>query len=336
MVSRLCLLLVCGCLLAGCGDPEEVWIDTSQALVPEPPPLSATAPALPAIPGARNELPLIENQSLVASDVRSLTRAALQKARASQENLFRELRDRLAETYRAELEGVRQTTIIEVIQQYDEDLTQAFVDIRAKFEAHALQVGPLVHRLSWLAGFPDPDPRSRRTPRGTYIERKEAEESAKIRPEIDRLRAQYQAEVQEILSRLALDLRADLEALADEVDDKDRETLLRAESEAREQASIGLARLEESAFDARKVLEAVPGVVVQRDPVPAKPAEVWRAQNRDLYPQEERLRSEALIFARSRGWRLSKMKRGVPDRTQEFLEWRKSMGLNDLATSPGP
>lgn len=336
MVPRLVLLLACAPFLAGCGEPDEVWIDTSQALVPEPPPLAATAPALPAIPGARNELPPIEKQSLVASDVRSLTRAALEKARASQENLFQELRDRLAETYRAELEGVRQQTIIEVIKQYDEDLTKAFEDIRARFEAHALEIGPLVHRLSWLAGFPDPDPRNRRNPRGTYIEKKEAEEAAKIRPEIDRLRAEYRAEVEEILSRLALDLRADLESLAEEAGDKDREALLRAEREAREQASVGLARLEESAFDARKVLEAVPGVVVEREPVPAKPAEVWRAQNRDLYPQEERLKSEALIFARSRGWRLSTMKRGVPDRTQEFLEWRKSMGLNDLATSPGP
>lgn len=319
-------------LAGGCGQtgPDRLYINLDQALkqaeADQPPPLAARTPALPGLEGENSEIPAVPRQIVLGDDMEALTKEALDKVRANQQRLYAQIRERLLEGYEAELAAAMAERREEVLGSYQTDLDQAFEDIRRRFEASAMEAGPLVFRLSWLAGFPDPDPSNRRAPRGNAVEQAMGEEAAEIRPKLAAIRRAYHEAIAAILERIKYDSRADYEALDDvEASEKDR-LAARADLEAREAAATALASLVDSAFDAQRTLEGVPAAAVQRTAAPSLPAGSMSPKAREVFPLRDRIMSEARAFAGARGAVLSLDSRGAKDATQEFMEWRNNKG----------
>lgn len=329
LLPRLSLGLCATALLAGgcsVNKPPLLFVDLDR--------LEAIAPAVPsdgfatrglkglkAISGSMAALP---EQITLSEDSRALSQEAWREVQASREKLFQDLKRKLTLTYLSEVQGLRDEKRLELAEKELEKLERVWEVIRGKFEILAAKTGPLTYRLSWLAGFPDPDPNSRRRSLVDELRKAQLEESAELRKQIKALEDSYRAEVRALLANLEADNESALAQVIEQEKLQDGDLIRQAETEARRRAAQVLSAISESAFTPESSLPAQPASLAQGAAAQAKRPQDWRSEYRSPWPLRARLKDEAMIFVRLQGGAWSPTAKGAKDATQEFLKWRRS------------
>ncbi len=317
------VLLAGGCAVS---KPPLMFVDLNrlEALsTPAPHGVFATQ-GLKGLKASSGLLPALPEQVTLSEDSRALSQEAWREVQASREKLFEDLKKKLTLTYLSEVQGLRDEKRRELAEREIEKLEKVWEVIREKFEVLASKTGPLNYRLSWLAGFPDPDPNSRRRVFSNEMRQAQLEESAEIRKEILKLEAAYRDEVKGLLASLAAENDAALAQVIEQEKLQDRDLVRQAETEARRRAAQALSAISESAFTPESSLPAQPAASAQGVAAEAKRPLDWRSEFRSPWPLRARLKDEAMIFVRLQGGSWSSSAKGAKDATEEFLEWRSS------------
>lgn len=301
-----------------------VDLDKIEALSPAMPPGSFTTQGLKGLKASSGALAALPEQITLSEDSRALSQDAWREVQASRERLFQDLKKKLTLTYLAEVQGLRDERRLELAQKELEKLDKVWEQIRIKFEAMAAKTGPLTYRLSWLSGFPDPDPRSRRRSFVDDQRKAQLEESAAIRKEIQELETVFRQEVRALLTNLEAEKDSALAQVIEQENLQDADLARQAETEARRRAAQVLSAISESAFTPEGSLPAQPAVAAQGASAQAKRPQDWQSPARSPWPLRARLKDEAMIFVRLQGGAWSATSKGAKDSTQEFLEWRRS------------
>ena len=215
---------IVGFCAAGCSSPakEAVTVDLSKVPAtawetgtPTPPPVKTTAGPTPVLIPGRPAVELVTQ----AKDVRAVETLLAEQ----QEETRRRLEKGLTQLYarlarRFELKELAALSDRER-KRYDD----VNANIRLVFEQYAADRLPRVTRLAFLAGFPDPNPKSvpPETPLGN-LSQKKFEEAKSLRTEIALLDESFEATVRALLdeidnqnsmdrtdSRLKIELNAD-------------------------------------------------------------------------------------------------------------------------------
>lgn len=309
--------------LIGCTPaPERVSIDLTTLARQE---FVAVASATPGgtIGGIRanDSLAAAPKRNLLVGSGQSEANVALAAARDSQERAYKEALADLTKSFKAAAAAKGREESALLRERYRAKFGDLYDGLRAEFEKHADQVGPLWVRLSTLAGFPDKAPASKRLPPPVdFIARKEALEAIEIRKQIALLDAAYRKRAAEQIEDLRQEFRlerSDLEAkkiLGVEA------AVLEAEQEAKRIAADVLKGLEKSMINEIEKLEAVAGssvTITSSTTIDALPG----GDQGPEWTSAQRLVARANLFARTRGYRLEPPGPGVRDATKEFSIW---------------
>lgn len=317
------VLLAGGCSVS---KPDLIFVDLDkiEALSPAAPVGTFATQGLKGLKASTGSLAALPEQITLTEDSRALSQEAWREVQASREKLFDDLKKKLTLTYLSEVQGLRDEKRRELAEKEVEKLEKVWDQIRAKFEALARKTGPLNYRLSWLSGFPDPDPNSRRRVFGNEMRQAQLEESAKIRTEIRALEAAYREEVRALLATVAADNDAALAQIIEQEKLQDGDLIRQAETEARRRAAQVLSAISESAFTPESSLPAQPAALASGVGAQPKRPQDWSSEFRSPWPLRARLKDQAMIFVRLQGGTWSSTSKGAKDATQEFLEWRRS------------
>lgn len=331
--TSLAVIAIVALGISGCArDPELVWVDLS-----ETEPESTRFVRVPTRPGLQPEggsLEAMPEQSLAIGDSEETIRLAIAQIKEDQQLLFLDLKEKLFEQLRAEVRTANNSQREQVIAEYQAAFAEALEEISVMFASHAEIVGQKWHRLSWLAGFPDPDPRSRRIPReGDHIGEQRIDEAKRLREEIALLEEQFRAQTDEILNSLRDGLRADVAAIADELETEIAKARDQADAQAREASLKAIQDVDESALNLEEKLPALPGTTTVPRAVPGTRAETWSTQETN-FSRKQQLRSLARLYAASVGAKLAESPQGAADHTQEFWNWVNERKLGASANSP--
>jgi hypothetical protein len=320
-------LIAMALLTGGCSSKSPalfVDLDRIEAQSPPIPPSAFVTQGLMGMAGQASELPGLPAQITLSDDSKALSQEAWSEVQASRERLFQDLKTKLGRSYLAEVQSLRDEKREELEKKHEARLEKAWNEIRIKFEKLSAQTGPLVHRLSWLSGFPDPDPGSRRKSTSDKLRQGELDEAAALRKQISALEAQYRLEVKSLLKGLEADKDSTLISLIEQEKREDANLLRQAEAEAKRRAAQALSAISESAFSPEGSLPAQPPVKVQGPDVRAKSPTDWSSSPRSPWPLRDRLKDEAMIYIRLKGGKVASTPKGAQDVTKEFLAWRRS------------
>ena len=315
-------------LAGGCSvdKPQALFVDLDrlEALAPPAPAGIFSTPGLQGLKASSGSLAALPEQITLSEDSRALSQEAWREVQASREKLFQDLKRKLTLTYLSEVQGLRDEKRLELAEREQERLEKVWLVIRSKFEALAAKTGPLTFRLSWLSGFPDPDPNSRRRSTQDQLRQAQLAESAELRKQIKGLEDAYRDEVKALLANLAAESDSALAKVIEEEKLQDGDLIRQAEAEARRRAAQALSAISESAFTPESSLPAQPAALAQGAAAQAKRPQDWRSESRSPWPLRARLKDEAMIFVRLQGGTWSSTSKGAKDATQEFLKWRRS------------
>lgn len=312
----------------GCSGPkpEKLYINLSAAAsqIPAPSGPGFRTFGQKGMPSASSQLPGLPAQITLSDDSRELSKEAWDEVQASRDRLYQDLKAKLTRSYLAEVRGLREERRKDLEEAHAKKLDLAWEAIRGKFDELSKQTGPMMHRLSWLSGFPDPDPSSRRRSASDKLKQSELEEAATIRGKIKELEERYRLEVKSLLAGVQADKDSVLNRLLEEEGRQDAGLVRQADAEARRRAAQALSAIAETDFQPRGVLPAQPALTAVDPGIKARPATDWAAPPRSPWPLSERLRDEAMIYIRLQGGVTSPTPDGARDVTQEFLAWRRS------------
>jgi len=327
--SGICLGLAATAVLGGgCSGsrPERLYVNLSAAAsqIQDQPGQAFRTFGQKGLPGVAAELPGLPAQITLSDDSRELSREAWDEVQASRDRLYQDLKAKLTSSYLAEVRGLREEKRMDLEEAHAKKLDSAWEGIRKKFDELSKQTGPLMYRLSWLSGFPDPDPSSRRRSLSDKLRQAELEEAAKIRTKIKELEDHYRLEVRSILAGIQAEKDSVLNRLVEEENRQDADLVRQADAEAKRRAAQALSAIAESDFQPQGVLPSQPALKVQDPGVKPKPATDWDSPPRSPWPLNARLKDEAMIYIRLQGGVFSPTAQGAKDVTQEFLAWRRS------------
>ncbi len=290
-----------------------------QGIAPKP----LTAPAM-SMPPLSEEVILGESASSVKSaDV--LIRRNRIKA-------YRELEARLREVYVAEVQRAEQDQVDALAPAKTAAAEAARVKLRTIFEDYAVQRGPLVTRIALIAGFPDPDPHSRRPPvEDSPVVQKRLDEAKSLRAQIAELDTAYSATVASLLAGVDKESDADLTRIKAGMELARTQAEQKAKVDAAKQArSIESSIGPSLASEGDTVLPAVPGRSIPGRSVATKalqPQVSPVAISNDEVARMQQLQDELAIWLAINGYRQAESRKDAPDRTSVFIEWRKSHHL---------
>lgn len=263
-------------------------------------------------------------QITLSDDSRELSRQAWDEVQASRDRLYQDLKAKLSRSYLAEVRGLREDKRKELEEAHIRSLDSAWKGIREKFDDLSKKTGPMNYRLSWLSGFPDPDPSSRRRSVSDKLRQAELDEAAKIRTRVKELEDQYRLEVRSLLAGLQAEKDSALNRMTEEENRQDADLVRQADAEAKRRAAQALSAIAETDFQPQGILPAQPSIRVQDPGVKATSATDWSSESRSPWPLNERLKDEAMIYIRLQGGIFSPGPEGARDVTREFMAWRRS------------
>lgn len=326
--SLLTIILAFG--VCGCGpDPEVVSINWSR-LQPqtEITVVPTHRPQRVVVQGSSATIPVSPQKQLYVDSAQGRAESALDLIRAEQERAFRQIVEDLRRAYSRDVARWGITEAERIDASYEAQLDQAYADFRAVFERYTPELGELWIEIANLAGFPDPDPKSKRVPRQTdQVATKRFERSKVIRTRIQELANDYRREIESVLANLQ---RARLEALSDRdtrLTEMQQEREQEALAQARAIVQVAVGRLEATALDPRQVLPTVPAESVA---IPAAEASTF-GQRFTAPPQREseaQIRKRVDIFLAVRHYKLGQKGRDVTD---EFLTWQRTFRASNSA-----
>jgi len=312
----------------GCSGPkpERLYVNLAalESQIQSPPGPGFRTLGQKGLPSASSELPGLPAQITLSDDSRELSKEAWDEVQASRDRLYKDLKAKLTRSYLAEVRGLREEKRKDLEAAHAKKLDLAWEGIRQKFDGLSKQTGPLMYRLSWLSGFPDPDPSSRRRSVSDKLRQAELEEAAGIRAKIKGLEDQYRLEVKSLLASIQTERDSILNTLMEEESRQDAGLVRQADAEAKRRAAQALSAIAETDFQPQGVLPAQPSLSVQDPGIKAKPATDWDSAPRSPWPLNARLKDEAMIYIRLQGGVFSPTSEGARDVTREFLAWRRS------------
>lgn len=330
MVRPAALGLVFVALLSGCAPsrPPLVYVDLDRAAGDAPFSLDIDTPQVPPDPpaGSSSQLEALSAQRLDFSANASRLAKVQEEVRAAQEETIRQLTAELRRSYLKEVDELERQRLAEIDDTRTEAFSRAWERMRARFERYASDRGPDAIRLAVYAGFPNP---SLALDRGgvpwSNAERRQLEQGRVLRTKLQSLKADFDADMDEIIAEAGEEVAATLNRLRLEMEERRAAAEARARQEA-DQQTLELVKDLESVLSGKSevILPSKPGVKITTDapkPLPRPPVLDTREAQRLLRRSREAVRSEVGIWAAQQGYELTSNK-SAPDRTDEFLEWR--------------
>lgn len=326
---RAAIVFIVGLLAAGCAQPrvQPAFVDYARVTANLAPSGPAVLPQSPDVS--------IDTQGSIAPRAGEVVRSANNEARRAailqliaENRLIAEndLAERLREAYLAEVDRLESEMLGDLDERRKKLLESTFASLRPIFEEYAQRrTAPLV-RLSLYAGFPDPDPNSRRPlPEAEKFALARAKDAVDKRKQLQQIEAWYQAQVEGALQKASDDISEQIVNLRIELERQRLDAETRARREAAAQVNTELADINPSlAQSAPLVLKASPGETVRvasgRSPLVISPPPDRSATI--LRQAREQARLDAKVWAATEGYRLSES-RSAPDKTDEFLAWRR-------------
>ena len=331
--SRAALALLC---LAGCASPKTtVWVDTDQVFreapapvrtsVPSPKPPGPLPPATFTIPGRPAEV-LTGRSS--ATPNRTVSATAGQEEQA-----LKALQRRLEAIY------ARQANFYEAEQRrlLGDPEKQAFEQIRpqllAAFQKYGHERMPVFLKLISLVGFPDPNPHNNPPPAGLRpVPLANWQQANALRDQLEKMDTAYSQEATALLAqsaRLADQKRLEL---LKKVDAFRRQMMERAVTEAANPLRKSLTSVDLTiGGDAPIQVPATAPVTVTIPGLPAMNPLPKVEFEEDLLSDSARKREikhDLEIWLGINNLTLAPQPRkGVPDRTSEFSNWRRQQRL---------
>lgn len=324
----LCLIgLVSALLFCGCARPtvQSVYVE-----LPAAPDLAVEKdnyrPKTFRLPAETWSLPALDNSEGAAEA--STAKRINDKIAHDRLQLFKQLQARLLATYRRKADRLRIDQLAHFAQLRSDALDGANQVISEKYKAYADQKGPLVIRLALLAGFPDPDPESRRTPSVTDVAgKRQFAEMKDLRLKIKSLDEGFDAAIQEVLRKTNKLTDAQIEELRSELE----------RQIATEEASVkhlAAEEFEKSRKELRPLLadqpplalHAVPAATMKFPEASVQPPEVPSPVVSEELRKEprNRLEAELRIWLSLNHYQLVAKGKGR-DATQEFLRWKQTI-----------
>lgn len=273
--------------------------------------------------------------TLPAHDVRTIARSQdLLRAQIQEEysRARRALTARLLKFYESDL---RQFTL-NLRTQNDVDRQELdnnfLTEIRQLFEATAAKRAPKVIRLSFIAGYPDDNPDSEPLPADTIYDRKRWEDEAKqLRADIAAIDKEFESASTLLSARYAEQVDSIKDQTAAEIKRYQRELNARAETEAAAQVKSfkGLVILKLSAATSTSypqltsITQSSPGV----RGLPKPPVIDYSILKVDRGWVEAAVDADLKTWALLKNYSLNKSGKGITDRTEEFIRWRRTRKL---------
>ena len=287
-------------------------VDPAVAPVPRSPaPLGAATRTLPALPATVIAPPKEVSKAEL--------RARLERERAAAQA---SLAERLRDSYAAEAQAAEFAKLREIEAARLEGAQDVIARLRERFDAYNAKRAPLVARLAFLVGFPDPG--ARPTDAVTEASRRAAAEAATIRTRLAELDRDFDAYVKGLQDTAAAELAAQLAKLREEFAAARRDLESRAIREAREQVARVAAELDLRLGGGEPV--ALPAVPARSVTLPASEG-LPRVDFTPASPPDRltsRLRAELRIWSGLRRTRVVSPGPGVRDATAEFEKWRQN------------
>lgn len=334
------LVLALSVALAGCKKGiQPVSVDRDQVLkieVAREANLALRAAILTAErPPVRTGGATVVTPTLSAHDVQTMARSQdLLRAQIQEEysRARRALTARLLKFYESDL---RQFTLnLRTQNDVDrQDLDKNFLsEIRQLFETTAAKRAPKVIRLSFIAGYPDDNPDSEPLPADTIYDRKRWEDEAKqLRADIAAIDKEFESASSLLSARYTEQVDAIKDQTAAEIKRYQRELNSRAETEAAAQVKSfkGLVVLKLSAATSTSypqlssITQSSPGV----RGLPKPPTIDYSVLNLDKGWIEATVDADLKTWALLKNYSLIKPGKGITDRTEEFIRWRRTQKL---------
>lgn len=313
--------------LAGCGAGPKplVYVDVAAAqsapFVAMPQPKAPTVPAIS--PGKSFSLPAQSATRIAGQHVNANETAD----RLLQENRRRalvSLENQLREVYLSEAARRQTERLAALAPARDKAASDARTKFLAEFLQYAKTRSPLVARLALIAGLPDPDPKSRQAPGGrSALADQWVREAKDIRERLAAMDREFEAKAGSIYRDLGAGYDAELTRLLAQAQQDRLNAMERARSDAQKQIRSIEASLDQGlAAEGDTILPAQPKETYQGALKPF--GDIPRAEARPAENDPEAIRNELQIWLAINGYRLATSRSGVPDRTQDFLEWRNS------------
>lgn len=324
--------LTAASIVAGCTRARPVvYVDLSKAVsaraitpvavVPNPivpPAFQPSTLSLPALPATTYQLGSDQGRVKQVQDILAKNR----------EQAIEQIGAGLRETYLRDVRHTQAQELAKLGPQLQQANAAALAENYRIFSAYAIKRGPLVAELALLAGFPDTDPTSQKTPprRPSLLQR--FNRAKELRTQIASLDADYQKQKGELYVKVGLDAQVALKKINDEIAQLTAQADERARTEALQEVSREQAQLTAVLADKGAVsFPAEPGrsVTVQgtqkRPPVPVVDvpgAAAVKAQ------ELEAAKSDLQVWAAVRGYVISSDRTHARDATAEFIAWRKT------------
>lgn len=318
-------LLSVGC--APAPQRETVFVDLGAVdrAFPEPAPVRFVGQEdPPPIPGLKIDIPPLPPTTLSSPkgkdevQIRASIEAARQKAQ-------RQLQNRLRDVYFEELDRQQEEAIAGLNPALAAEADKARQKQLELFHKYADDKGFRLARLTLLAGFPDPDPKSLNPKPEFAIAKRFREEADRIRKELVKIDADYDAAVRQIFS----ELQGSHDQTLTNLKAKFVEAKGAAEEKAKAEATRQMARLNR-AFGQTLAEEREVSVPGQPGKTLQAPTIDVRAQLPKIHPdpapfdRKGAIRNQLTIWEAVKGYRIVTSSGGSRDGTSEFLEWLRS------------
>jgi len=313
--------------LAGCAQPrvQPVFVDFNRVPLPSP-----KAPlVVPRPPDTKMSVGSVitstPGQTIRGVNTDARRAAILGYIEDNRKIAEKELAERLRLAYLSDVERRQQELMTELDERRRELFTGAFSAIRPVFEEYAeRRAGPLLD-LTLFAGFPDPDPQSKRPlPEADKFALRRAQTMVNARKSLEQTEAWYQGQVSALLKKAGAQFEVEELYLFNEFDRMRKEAEARAMQEASAQVNRDLAEINPSLAQTSPLVLAPTQekkVTIQSE---ASATGITPPEDRSVTIREqarEQAELDAKVWAATSGYKLSSS-RSDPDKTEEFLAWR--------------
>lgn len=313
--------------IAGCAQPrvQPVFVDFNRITAPltRPPLVQPTPPDSKMTASAG--ITSTPGQVIRGVNTDSRRAAILKLIEENREIAERELAARLRQAYLSDAERKQQEMLVTLDERRRELFKGAFGQVRPIFEEYAnKRAGPLLD-LSLYAGFPDPDPESKRPlPEADKFALRRAQAAVAARESLQATEAWYQGQVTALLKKAGAQFEVEELYFFAEFERMRAEAEQRAVQEAAAQVNTDLAEInpslaQTSPLTLAPTAEKSVTVRSERSPYALKPPTDRSATIKAQAQEQAEL--DAKVWAATSGYRLTDS-RSAPDKTEEFLAWR--------------
>ena len=325
------IVLVLGGL--GCQQtaPQRVYVDFQAVLASykaSPLPSHAVPKGPGALPAKTLSIPAVAPRTVIVEGT-SETKAE-QILGANRQKAVKELTALLTERYTREAERAGEKRIHELDPKRQAAYQSAQAAVQQEFEAYAQKRAPLIAEITSIVGFPDPNPNSLPPPASAPpFAVAKLQHAADLRNEINKLDANYENRILDLLSAAGKQYNVDLATIEKEIEADRKEAMRRAESEAVTEAATTYRSLRPILLGPAKV--DLPGQPAQSVQLPAVPAPLSAPNIRErtlTFSQRQAiLKSQLDMWAKLNGYEVVKDPQDGKDMTTQFVKWRQEHKL---------